>query len=407
MNKILLGLMIIGTFCLRAIPSWDKIFVDGKVFFQGVDSWYHMRIVDYMMQGSLAPLKWDMFAQYPNGNFINYHPLLDWIIVGFGQIFNYEVVGALLPPILGALTLIPIYFLGKELFGKGVGLMACLLVAVLPGEFMNRTRLGFTDHHALETLLMATVILFLILAYRHRDQKVYYPLSGLFLGLYILAWHGSPFLLYIIGIWFTIQFYQNYHKKKPVSQLCIGTSVTFAVALLLSFSILPTIFYTFSLVAGIVTPITLLLLTGLSRRNFYRASIVLGTTAAIWITLGFLSPYVWNIGWTVIILTKSVFWGFGTTIQEASPSDPQIIMATTGISFFRALGGLYCCTKQEVEPLFIVWAVILLLATIGQRRWGYYSIIPIALMASYFTFILSNWVKKDVRVATIIIICGN
>ncbi|KKL77731.1 hypothetical protein LCGC14_2031930, partial [marine sediment metagenome] len=39
-----------------------------------------------------------------------------------------------------------------------------------------------------------------------------------------------------------------------------------------------------------------------------------------------------------------------------------------------------------------------------QRRWGYYTVIPISLLAAYFTFTITQWVKPQVRVAVVIII---
>ncbi|GAI16774.1 unnamed protein product, partial [marine sediment metagenome] len=50
-----------------------------------------------------------------------------------------DAVGAYVPAILGTLTIIPVYFIGKELFNRWVGILAAALVAILPGEFLNRS----------------------------------------------------------------------------------------------------------------------------------------------------------------------------------------------------------------------------------------------------------------------------
>lgn len=44
MSRVTLGLIIVGAFLLRVIGQWDKVFVDGNVWFGGADSWYHMRL---------------------------------------------------------------------------------------------------------------------------------------------------------------------------------------------------------------------------------------------------------------------------------------------------------------------------------------------------------------------------
>jgi len=395
----ILGMMCVGAFLLRVLPQWDKVFADGAVLYRGVDSWYHMRLADNMMYNFPHLLKWDMFALYPNGAEVGYYPLLTWLIVGISKLgFNYEIVGAFLPPILGALILVPVYFLGKELFGKGVGLVACLLVAILPGELLHRSLLGFTDQHILESFLMVTTILFLILAYKHK-RYLYYGFAGLFLGLYLLNWGGGPFLVFIIFAWFIVQFCYDRLRLKPIANLCYGASTVFAVSLLLSFLILPR-FHLIVLTFAILAPICLQFLTKLNRRTFLWVLIGGGL-----VILGVLCSNLWDIGWSLYIYFRAVFWGWGGTIQEVAPTTIPVAFAVYGISIFLMLGGLYYAIKNKVSLLFIVWSIILLLAIIGQRRWGYYATIPVALLASYFVFRISRWVKKDVRTAAIIVLC--
>ena len=66
---------------------------------------------------------------------------------------------ARLPAVLGALTSVPAYVLARRAAGRAAGLLAAVCVAVLPGQFLSRTRLGFADHHALEALLAPAVVL--------------------------------------------------------------------------------------------------------------------------------------------------------------------------------------------------------------------------------------------------------
>ena len=67
-------------------------------------------------------------------------------------------MGAYLPAILGALVPIPVYFIGKELFGSRAGLISAALIAILPGQYLVRTLLGSTDHHAMEILFSTLII---------------------------------------------------------------------------------------------------------------------------------------------------------------------------------------------------------------------------------------------------------
>jgi len=397
----LLGLIVVGAFLLRVVGQLDKVFVDGNVWFRGVDSWYHMRLVDNMMVNFPQLLHWDMYAGYRAGAQVGYYPLMHWIISLFGRIFDYEVVAAYLPPIVGALTLIPVYFIAKELFHKSwIALLTSLLVAVLPSEFLHRSLLGFTDHHCLEVLLMTTTFLFLILAHK-REKTKFTILAGISLGLYLLNWHGGAFILLIIAVWFWLEVLSKYRKNESVHFLCGIVTKSTAIALLIS------IFYVIDGIASketlvalgalIVGPFILEILTkGFKDKETFLSALTL-TIPVVLVVADLLYP--WRS------LFTSVFWGVGTIIQESSPITPQVIFSSFGITFFLALGGLYYCIRNKVDTLFIVWSIIILLATIGQRRWGYYSTINIALLASYCVYMVGLRVKINVRPAATVVMC--
>jgi dolichyl-diphosphooligosaccharide--protein glycosyltransferase len=166
------------------------------------------------------------------------------------------VVGAYFPAVLAALTVIPVFFIGKALFNRWVGVMAALLIAVLPGEYIGRTILGFTDHHVAEVLFSTTAVLFLILAIKAAGGKqdgqepmtfnhvikgdrkvitmplVFSALAGLFLGIYLITWLGALLFVFISAIYFIIQIIVNHIKQKPSEHLGIVGFITFLVALI-------------------------------------------------------------------------------------------------------------------------------------------------------------------------------
>jgi len=256
---VLIGL-IVGCFLLRTLPGWNKVFVDDLVLFRGTDPWYHMRLVDNMMVNFPWPLEWDMVALFPEGMNVGYFPLLSWMIAIPGQIFNYEVVGALLPPILGALTLIPIYFICKILWKDWVGLVACTFAMILPTEFFHRSLVGFTDHHILEIFFMACTILFLILI--QKDNRLRWKiLGGVSLGLYLSSWIGGLLLVLPIWLWFFGTFLYKHRKHEEVRPFCMDLFIVLGLGFLIY---LPNIFFIkgtppFALATGIiaVSPIVL------------------------------------------------------------------------------------------------------------------------------------------------------
>lgn len=391
----ILGVLVVGAFLLRVLGQLDKVFVGGNVWFRGVDAWYHMRLADVTAIHFPSFLRWDTYSLFPGGHQVGYLPLNSWIIGLFGQVLDPEVVGALLPPVLGALTLIPVYLIGKELFRGRVGLVASLLVAVLPGEFFHRTLLGFTDHHVLETFFMTTT--FLLFLYSYRTSKLKWSiLAGVSLGLYHLSWAGAPLFILILGIWTWLEFLRRFKRNEDIYPLCKIVSIPILVGALVSYPFLSSQAKLIS--AGVLcVSVTLWLLTKYAKD---RETILFALTVLVPIGLAVVGSF---YDWHDLLVT--FFWKGGTgTVEEAIPLDPLAVLATYGIAFFIMLGGLWFCPKNRTTGFFLVWSVILVLMSLGQRRWGYYTVVPVSLLASYFTFRVADWMRSYVRVAVVIVI---
>lgn len=399
-SPLLLGLLVVGAFLSRVVPSWSQVFVDGQVWFRAVDPWYHMRLVDNMMANFPSPLQWDMFSLFPGGMHVGYFPLLSWIIAILGQVLNYEVVGALLPPILGALTLISIYFICRTLWTSWVGLIACLLATILPTEFFHRSLLGFTDHHILEIFFLVNTILFLILLSKNGKLR-WAILAGISLGLYVSSWAGGLLLAALIWTWFLITFLHKLKGEEPIGLLCKNVSIVFGLGLLLFALNLP-------FVRGLTPYVVLLGLVAVSPSLFYLASKVAGwktiliATAGSLVLSGILAqvflPQIWiNIESTLISPL--------TTIQEALPSGPRVIMSHYGISFLLGIAGLVLCIKNKQNLLLVLWSIFMLVLMISQRRWSYYFAITNSVLAGYFIYLVSTWVHKEAKHAVVIAMC--
>ena len=165
---LLLLALIVISLCLRIIPPYDAVFGSEWIKFVGYDVYWQMAQVD-----EIAP----DFPAYA-GKILQirfFHWLLAgtiWIIsLGSPTQHTIDIVAVYFPAVLGALTVIPVYFLGKAMFGRGAGVMAALLIAILPGEFLGRSSLGYTDHHVLEVLLTTTALLFLVLAIEEKGGE--------------------------------------------------------------------------------------------------------------------------------------------------------------------------------------------------------------------------------------------
>lgn len=186
-----------------------------------------MRLVDNLLSHFPQHITFDPYTFYPHGHTIGWPPFFDgllagiiWLIgLGSPSQHTIDVVGVYFPAILGALTLIPVYFIGKELFNRWVGVLSAGLVTLLPSGFLSKSILGFTDHHVAETLFTTVTILFLILAIKSAGQKqlvfnhlkcgewaiigkplLYSLLAGIFLGIYLLTWVGGLLFIFLIFV---------------------------------------------------------------------------------------------------------------------------------------------------------------------------------------------------------------
>ncbi len=425
---VLLVLSGISLYIRIALP-YDQVFVNGSVWFKGTDAWYHMRLVDNLLHHFPHHIIFDPYTFYPRGNILGWPPFFDLLIAGIARFISFgspdphtlDTVGAYVPPILATLTIIPVYFIGKELFNRWVGFLSAALIVILPGEFLNRSLIGFTDHHVAESLFTTVTMLFLILAVKKARERgisfahivnknwsviskplIYTLLAGIFLGIYLLTWVGGIMFVFIIFAWLVIQFIIDHLTGKSTDYLCIIGTLSFVVAAVISLPQLQTTWLSTiqraSLAIAIVAPIVLgsisRYMTGKNIKPVYYF-LALVILAAIGIgALYAIEPSLLNS----MIHKFKVFTpgGASLTILEVHPLlmpsgsfSLQIAWVNFATTFFIAFISLvwliYLSVKREnaARTLFLVWSIVMLVAVLGQRRFSYYYAINAALLTGY------------------------
>lgn len=424
-------------FFLRAYLPHDWVFAGDQVKFVGADAHYHMRLVDSLVRNFPTHITFDPYLYYPYGSTWQYMPFFDWLIagsallVGLGSpsLQTIEAVAAYLPAILGALTVIPVYFIGRELFGRRAGLLAAALIAILPGEFMGRSVLGATDHHAAEVLFSTSAMMFCIMALKSARHKrlsladlrnlnwpsirrplAFSLLAGVFLGVYLLTWTGAPLFIFIIFAYFVVQAIMDHLRGTTGDDLWIVGAVTMLVALLILLPFSPGTLPLMSIVIALVTP---LVLNGVSRlfslrsvRKAYYPLTVLGLGVVGFIVLHFTNPSFL----TSVLSRLSIFSpsGVGLTVSEVRPllsvgDSFSFSLAwevfTTGffISFISLCMLVYLLVRrgEAHNTILVLWSVMMLAATLGERRFAYYYAINVVLLTGYFSSWFLGWV--DIR----------
>jgi asparagine N-glycosylation enzyme membrane subunit Stt3 len=389
---------------IRAYLPYDSVFVGGEVWFKGADPWYHMRLVDNLIQHFPHSIWFDPYTNYPHGYVVAWPPFYHWLIggaawiIGLGHPSQYlgETVGAFTPAVLGALTVIPVYFIGKELFNRWVGVISAAILVVLPGEFLSRSLLGFTDHHVAEVLFSTVIILFLIMAVKRAREKeisfshlmnkdwavikkplIYSLLAGIFLGIYLLTFVAGIMLVFIIFVYLMIQFIIDHLRGKSTDYLCTIGVLTFAIGFIMAipffYKVIPAGIggpgFWVPMVIAIIAPLAL---SGVSRfvvskgwRPAFYPLVLLGVAGIGLLIFWAIDPSLLHS----LLNQFSVFNPSTTilTVQEARPFDIDMAWGDFTVSFFIffiSFGLLnYRAFKEgnAGKTVFLVWVVVLLL----------------------------------------------
>ena len=251
--------VIIALFIRIALP-YQTVFSGPWIKLTGIDAYYYMRLVDNLVVNFPRLIGFDPYQLFPGGDFINRVPnffvyMLAIPVKLLGGINpSSQVVDSIavyIPAILGALIVIPVYFLGKALINRWAGLIAAFMVALMPGELLLRSLLGYTDHHVAEVLFTSCFVLFFVLALKNgreftyetlkkggfpavNEQMPYAIIAGIFLGFYIITWQGALLYILIIFIYFIIQFINDHLRGFPTDYLSKTAILCFLVALLIA-----------------------------------------------------------------------------------------------------------------------------------------------------------------------------
>jgi oligosaccharyl transferase (archaeosortase A-associated) len=432
------------SFYLRAIIPWKSVFIGENVVFSSEsDAWYHMMLAKGTVI-NLQRLWFDPMTYFPHGTSLHFGPFNSWAITISSYIFGLghpsmhlvEVIGALLPAILGALLVFPVYVIGKEIGGKGCGLVSALIVAVLPGQLLSRTTLGFSDHHAAEIFFSTLTMMFLLLALRtgkgmtighlqkgwssFKTPLVYSAFAGISLGLYIDAWSSGFLFEGIILLFILLQSIVEHIKGRNTEYLGVSGAITFFVAVLL---VLPFVkpYYGFNhylyglfqptiLLLGVVAVIIFSVLSkffkgkGLNSYYYPGALAVIAVLGTLILSLAapqFMRPLLTGLN---IFQIKT---GGAATVGEISPllyyqgelswasvlsNFPSFGNIVVLSSFFLAIVGMalvlwrYIKSQRPSDLLLFTWSIIIMVMTLAQNRFAYYYEINTALLTGFLAF---------------------
>ena len=192
---VLALILIVWTaFWLRSFPARF-----GEL--QALDPFYFYRMgQDIIETGNLV--EWDYMRYYPRG--VDPYQI-EYVGTTFGPVYVYLALSGIgvinmpflywaiiWPALLGALAVLAMYFIGKEMFGKKAGLFSAFFLATVPA-FITRTSAGFYEKEPVAGLFIILSVYFFVRAFK-RDSWISGILGGLSLAVVSLSWVGVQYI---------------------------------------------------------------------------------------------------------------------------------------------------------------------------------------------------------------------
>jgi oligosaccharyl transferase (archaeosortase A-associated) len=409
-DLVLLSLIVAAAFGIRTYPAWNSVFTERGVNFLETDAWYHVRLVEYQVRNYPWRVTADPYAA-PGGQFVPIAPLFDTItatvvVVMHGRdatTADIERIAAMMPPIFGALAVIVAWALARILFGRRAGLLAACLLTVLPGHFLDRTMVGFVDHHALEALLALTTLLGFARALTTPSQAMPF-VAGAALGLYLLAWGSGAFLVAILGVWLVLALAvaSSDEDRAKAAGVTAQAAVT-ALVLVVAFQDPAMHRYGTQLLglgglAGIAFAAQLV--RAGRRREVFATLAVTAAAAAVAIVI--LAPNL--IPQLLVDVARLAPDPTRMGVLEARPlflysgqwrwEQPWLFFRT---GFFIGAIALVPFAvrvwrrRNAADILILIYAAAMFAATIGQNRFGYYLVTACALLGGWLGTTILDW----------------
>jgi dolichyl-diphosphooligosaccharide--protein glycosyltransferase len=310
-------LILFVAFTIRIFPIKWEIQAGGNVLhLSEFDPYFQYHFTQYLVKnGFFSWTSWhDAQRWYPYGitSSAAYPGLpmtaafLYDVISLLGVNIDLMTFCSLLAPIMGTLACLALYFLGKDLGGKSIGIIAALFLA-LDASFIQRSGLGWFDddwYGILSLILFVIVFLRAIEDNRSALSSVKYSIaSGLILAYFCAGWGASYYPIGVMVLFIAVLILIRRYSQR----LLWSYSLTFGLGLFIAINtprLSPTYLTTFVIlaVAGVFVVLC-----------FFEVFRVLSTARLKWIfTIVFLALLIggfaamWQLGYMRSIQGKFI-----------------------------------------------------------------------------------------------------
>ncbi|MGB8220409.1 MAG: oligosaccharyl transferase, archaeosortase A system-associated [Methanoregula sp.] len=383
------------------------------------DPLYNLRQVEQLLANHFTYTWFDPMTQYPVGSTVYWGPLFIYIS-GFacliaGAATRPEIIGIclLVPPIMAAVTVVLMYYVGKFCGDWKTGILASGFTAVVSGQYFYRSLYGYFDHHIGEVLFSTLFCLFYIhILYSEREADIDLKniatwkrtaLLSVIAGIaYVLGLLLMPTMIVfalIVVLFTVIQFVIIVYRDRSGEYLLVANTIVFAIAIIglllfgfkspgidLSTYSIGHIYAYIAVIAG--TAVLYLLARYLKEKAHYYYPISLLCLAVIGSAiLAVVSPQFFN----QLISAAIQFFGQAPvtdTVEEARGWSIAAAWTTFNYGLILLLGGilviLYNAFREDrPHDIFaLVWTAVIFYSTCQHIRYEYYLAVNVALLSA-------------------------
>ncbi len=184
--------------------------IDAQPIVRAFDPWFQLKVTEYVAEnGYMSFFSWyDYSTWVPFGRDMTTTSYIGvpftsaffyWIANSLGIEVSILTVSLVLPAIMGALTTIVAFFLGREVSNNTVGLLNALFLAFIPA-FIQRTIAGFYDNEAIGVFAIVLTMYFFTRSLK-RGSAVSGVAAGFALGYLLASWGAGDFMLGLFALY--------------------------------------------------------------------------------------------------------------------------------------------------------------------------------------------------------------
>lgn len=448
-NWELVGLFILISIYLflSNFYIWGQAFIDGAPNFSGgSDPYFNYIFLQYIITHH-ATLLYTTNINYPIGSHNPRNPFFHWMLAFVAEITAPLFGGALkaayyafneFDAVFGALLIIPVYLLGKDIIGKKGGMIGAILYTLMPS---NLTSGILTDGrmHTPELIFAFFAIYFferavrfakkdrviegsifnlksyknyILRFYKRNKRSTYYALlAGASYGALMLSWQGHAYILAIITIYVIVQLVANLFLSKSNAHLLYISTIFVFLAFAMggyyyyAADNAPNIWYIPPLIIGLGLIFVSALLSIIGRKPWIISVPVIAIVTVV--SLSFLDIFAHHIFFEIIsgegyFIKTRVY----STIAEAQAPPLGEYIAGFGVAqFLLGVGGIVLVVyeffrKKDDGLLFLlVFSLVSIYMSFAAARFNITAAPAYAILGGALIVYIARLVKMDDTVA--------